>query len=53
MKSSQIKDTATREAVSSLENKLKKIQGIPQLPLNSDLASVIAVINKITDNLKR
>lgn len=53
MKSSQIKDVATREAVSSLENKLKKIQTIPQLSSDASIASIVAVLNKITDNLKR
>lgn len=53
MKSSQIKDTATREAVASLEDKLKRIQSIPQLSRTASLASVVDAINKITDSLKR
>lgn len=53
MKSSRIKDTATREVVSNLERKVDKIQSIPQLPRTASLASVIDAINKLTDSMKR
>jgi len=53
MKSSQIKDTATRVAVEDLEKKIARIQSVPQLPRTASLASVIDAINKLTDSIKR
>lgn len=52
-KSTLIKDTATRNAVSNIEDKLKSIENIQQIPTDATLQQVIAIINKITNNLKR
>lgn len=52
-KSTLIKDTATRNAVSNIEDKLKNIESIKQIPNTATLNEVIAIINQITNSLKR
>ena len=53
MNSNLIKDMATREAVKKLEDKLRKIENIKQLPQDASLEEVIKAVNKISDSLKR
>lgn len=53
MNSRQIKDTATRNAVKTLEDKIKIIEDIKQLPADASIKQVVDTINKITNSLKR
>ena len=48
-----IKDNPTREAIKDLDNKLKRIEKIKQLPQNASIKEIVDTINKITDSIKR
>lgn len=52
-KSSLIKDTATRDAVKELEKMKENIERIPLIPETATLPQVIAIINKMTNAMKR
>ena len=58
-KSTLIKDSATREAVNSLEQKMEGIQQIHQVqkittnPTKDDYNKLVDIINKITNSMKR
>ena len=42
-----------KKRIKELEEKLKLIQSIPQLPMNASLAEIVIAINKITNSVKR
>jgi len=48
-----IKDYNTREAIRTLEDKLKRIEQIRQLPQDASIKEIVDTINKITDSVKR
>lgn len=52
-KSNLIKDTATRNAVSDIEDVINKLERIKQLPADTTLKQLVDTINKITNSLKR
>jgi hypothetical protein len=49
----RIGDKATREAVRNMEERLVRIESIPQLSADTSLTRVIEVINTITDSVKK
>lgn len=42
-----------RERVRVLEQKLERIESIRQIPQTASTTSLVDIINKITDNMKR
>jgi Tfp pilus assembly protein PilO len=50
---SLIKDAHIRAAIDELNNRLERIEKIPQLPSDTTLAKLIERVNKITDSVKR
>lgn len=52
-KHSLIKDEQTRKAVDRLEERINRIEEIPQLSATATTADIVKVINQITNSVKR
>ena len=51
--SSLIKDAEVRKAIDDINNRLKRIEEIPQVPSTTTLEGLIRIINRMTNNVKR
>lgn len=48
-----VEDPVTRKAIQNLDSRLERIEKIPQLSSDTTIEQLIAVVNKITDSIKR